>query len=204
MDEYESPQNQFTISDVATLKVIADPLRLQILRTLKHPRTVKDIAAELDRPPTKLYYHVNQLEKHGLIQVAATNIVSGIIEKHYQAAARSYRVDDELLSDEEFTEDGLETLVMAILDDTKEEIRRSIKAGLIELSDKAPHKGQFIRSGFRLYPEQAVELGSALESLGEKYEAMSKENTDESRSEPYGFTIALYPIHRREESEKDS
>lgn len=204
MEEHQTPQGRFTISDLETLKIIADPLRLQILRTLKYPKTVKEIAAELDRSPTKLYYHVNQLEKHGLIEVAATNVVSGIIEKHYQAAARHYRVDHELLSDDEFAGEGLEALVMAILDDTKEEIRKSIKAGLIELSEKKPKKGRFLRSGFFLYPEQVEELGVALESLTEEYEVISKDNMDKPGSEAYGITIAFYPVRTHDDNQEGS
>jgi DNA-binding transcriptional ArsR family regulator len=193
-------QELFTITDLETLKVIADPLRLQILKTL-HPKTVKDIAIEIDKHPTKLYYHVNQLEKHGFIQVVATNIVSGIIEKQYQATARNYRVDDELLSDQKFREEGLESLVMAILDDTKGEIRKSIQAGLIELSDKSHKKGRFIGMNLDLYQEQATELGAQLESLSKQYEALSKTNEDEPGAQPYGFTLALYPIYKHESSE---
>lgn len=60
--------------------------------------TVKQIAAKLNIPPTKLYYHFKQLEEHGLIRVVDTRLVSGIVEKLYQARAYSYRVDKGLLS----------------------------------------------------------------------------------------------------------
>lgn len=201
MEVHNQLQEQFTISDLETLKVIADPLRLQILRTLKQPRTVKDIAAKLHRSPTQLYYHVNQLEKHGLIQVAATHVVSGIIEKHFQAAARNYRVDQELLSDKEFVGEGLEALVMTILEDTKDEIRKSIQAGRIELADNAAETAQIIRSNLYLRKEQMIELGTALENLSEEYEAKSHANRDEPDSEACGFTVVFYPVAMDEEDE---
>ena len=74
-------EEEFIIDNVDALKMIADPLRLQIMRSLEKPRTVKDLAAQLDIPATKLYYHVNQLETHKIIRVVDTRIVSGIIEK---------------------------------------------------------------------------------------------------------------------------
>ena len=75
------------ITDLESLKVLADPLRLSILEYLMKPSTVKRIAEKLGKPPTKLYYHFNLLEQHGLIQLVDTRVVSGIIEKHYQATA---------------------------------------------------------------------------------------------------------------------
>jgi DNA-binding transcriptional ArsR family regulator len=81
-----------SISTVAELKALADPLRLAILEALIRdaPRelrvlSVKELAAELGEPKTKLYRHVKQLEAAGLIRVAATRLVSGIVEQRYQA-----------------------------------------------------------------------------------------------------------------------
>jgi hypothetical protein len=47
--------------------------------------SVKELAAELGQPQTKLYRHVRQLEAVGLIKVASTRMVSGILEQRYQA-----------------------------------------------------------------------------------------------------------------------
>src|SRR3712207_1417060 len=88
------PKDIYFISDLETLKVVSDPLRLRILECFRGvPATVKDVAAALDMPPTRLYYHVNQLEERGLIHVVETRVVSGIIEKHYQTTAYRLTVD---------------------------------------------------------------------------------------------------------------
>jgi DNA-binding transcriptional ArsR family regulator len=80
------------VTDVETLRVLADPLRLAILTALMdrggtRPRvmSVKELAEELGEPQTKLYRHVRQLEAAGLIEVAASRLVSGILEQRYQA-----------------------------------------------------------------------------------------------------------------------
>jgi DNA-binding transcriptional ArsR family regulator len=81
-----------SISTAAELKALADPLRLAILAALIRdaPRelrvlSVKELAAELGEPKTKLYRHIKQLEAAGLIRVASTRLVSGIVEQRYQA-----------------------------------------------------------------------------------------------------------------------
>src|SRR5438094_555513 len=90
----------FVARDVETLKVLADPLRMLVLmEASEKERTVKELAAILDVPQTRLYYHVRMLEKHGLLRVAGRRMVSGIEERRYAATARSWTVADELISD---------------------------------------------------------------------------------------------------------
>ena len=79
-----------TITDLETLKVISDPLRLNIIQVIKDINisgalcSVKQVSERLDIPPAKLYYHVKLLEKHGFLEVTETRIVSGIVEKLYR------------------------------------------------------------------------------------------------------------------------
>ena len=90
------------ITDPGAIKALADPLRLRIMRLMqqgarKQARvfTVKQIAAELDEPPTKLYRHIKLLLKNELIQVAEVRLVGGIVEQHYRVAQAGFSVDPE-------------------------------------------------------------------------------------------------------------
>jgi DNA-binding transcriptional ArsR family regulator len=81
------------IDDVESLRAMADPTRLAILNALMQPQqgelpvlSAKDLAARLGESQTKLYRHIRQLETAGLIRVAATRMVSGILEQRYQAS----------------------------------------------------------------------------------------------------------------------
>jgi DNA-binding transcriptional ArsR family regulator len=92
----EQPETRF-IEDVATLRALAEPTRLAILTALTAPpwprvMSVKELAAELSTTPTRLYRHVRQLEEVGLIKVAETRMVSGILEQRYQASERDVRL----------------------------------------------------------------------------------------------------------------
>src|SRR5690242_8783078 len=80
------------VSHVDVLKAMADPLRLNMLHALTRRRgtelpakTVKELAAELGEPQTKLYRHIKHLESAGLIHSVASRVVSGIVEHRYQA-----------------------------------------------------------------------------------------------------------------------
>ena len=62
------------------------------------PGRSRELARTLGEPPTKLYYHVNMLEEHGLLIVTGSQLVSGILEKRYQLVAASIGVDRALLT----------------------------------------------------------------------------------------------------------
>ena len=194
MVEDPIPEYQMTISDPETLRVIADSLRLQILKQLKQPNTVKEVGEALDISPTKLYYHFSQLEKHGIIRVVDTRIVSGIVEKHYQVSARRYKVDDKLLSTPEEAAEHIDELLVAIFDDTKTEIRRSVELGLMALGEEAPcEEGIILQALMHPSKEQLADFCSRLQPLMEECEAWSESAPDVSR-QPYGLIMAFYPI----------
>jgi DNA-binding transcriptional ArsR family regulator len=90
-----------SIPDVAqVLKALAAPSRLRILYALAptgRVMSVKELAEELGEPQTRLYRHVKVLESAGLIEVAATRIVSGIVEQRYRSAHGDVRLGPGLL-----------------------------------------------------------------------------------------------------------
>jgi DNA-binding transcriptional ArsR family regulator len=191
---------EFIINDLDALKVVADPLRLQIIELIfDHAHTVKQIAKKLKLPPSKLYYHINLLEKHGLITIASTRIVSGIVEKSYQASAANIRVRKGLLSpgrapSEE--ENGVGMLVTAILDDARQDILENAAAGLVDLSgEEHPHSLRISRSTTRFTEEEALEFQQRLQDIVEEFRARREEtvNIDE---QGYAFVFAFYPTAR--------
>jgi len=88
-----------SVASVGMLRAMADPTRLAILSALmdRHDdlpvMSVKELAARLGEPQTKLYRHMRQLEAAGLIRVASTRLVSGIVEQRYQASQRDLTFD---------------------------------------------------------------------------------------------------------------
>ena len=61
------------LTDLDQIKVLADPLRIQIMELFcEQERTTKQVAGILGQPPTRLYHHVAALERVGLIRLART------------------------------------------------------------------------------------------------------------------------------------
>lgn len=206
------PAPEFVISDLETLKVLADPLRLSIIENLENPSTVKDVAEKIQRPPTKLYYHFNLLEKHGLIQTVETRIVSGIVEKHYQASARRYRVSWGLLSptDKAFSE-RIEVMLGGIFGTAREDMRESIEAGVVKIDSESPSSQRVVLRSARssLTTEQATEFYGKLRSLLDEYGFIDRYADVESPDKQlYRLTLLLHPSsrdgrHMKKNSPKD-
>jgi len=73
-------------------KVILNPLRSRIIMLLhEKAMTPKELSDELGKNPGTVYYHVQQLVKHDIIEVETTRTVKGIVEKLYRSKAVYFR-----------------------------------------------------------------------------------------------------------------
>jgi DNA-binding transcriptional ArsR family regulator len=71
------------------LRALAHPLRLRLLEQFAHgARTTMQVAADMGEPPTRLYHHVNALERAGILRLKRTRQVRGTTEKYFELAKR--------------------------------------------------------------------------------------------------------------------
>ena len=130
MEENQARDPVFIVDDLETLRILTDPLRMQILEILDpEPQTVNQVAEKIGLTSSRLYYHFNLLEEHGLIRVVETRAVNNMIEKLYWVVAEDIEIDKALL---EFSphkvQEGLFSLIASSLDSTRSEMLRSIQA----------------------------------------------------------------------------
>jgi DNA-binding transcriptional ArsR family regulator len=159
-----------TVDDVDMLKAMADPTRLAILAALMKPglpvMSVKELAAKLGEPQTKLYRHVKQLEAAGLIRVAGTRLVSGILEQRYQACQRDLTLARGFLYEHA---DESELVMEAVLERYFEGFRAAFRAdqrpGNEIPADEPYRKPVLFYSDAKLSPAQAAELVSKLKEI---------------------------------------
>ncbi|HET9896644.1 MAG TPA: helix-turn-helix domain-containing protein [Streptosporangiaceae bacterium] len=135
-DTGHGPETVRTVSDIETLKAIADPLRLAILTALMRSpggglpvMTVKELAAQLGEPQTKLYRHVRHLESVGLIKAVASRVVSGILEQRYQACQGDLMLGPGLTNTQKSSAEG-EAAVAAALEMYRRQFFAARRAGL--------------------------------------------------------------------------
>jgi len=104
------------------MKALADPTRLRILqRLMARDKTgelpvmsVKELAAELAEPQTKLYRHVRQLEAVNLISAVSSRVVSGIVEQRYQACQGDLSLGPGLTDEQKKTAEAEATVAAAL------------------------------------------------------------------------------------------
>jgi len=208
------PDAERLISDVETLKAISDPLRLRILETMVARKdalwSVKELAAQLEVPQTRLYHHVDLLLERDLIRVASQRIVSGIIESRYRVAALSFRLDSALLSGETATaQEANRELLHGVFDSTREEFGRVLHDYLADhpgadLSgtgdrDPDPERPIVTRGLAMLPPAKAGEFKERLIALMQEYDGAA----GEPGAVPFGFLIALYRVPSPKETSDD-
>jgi DNA-binding transcriptional ArsR family regulator len=190
----------FIIKDLETLRVIADPLRAQILELLVHrPQTVKYVAEKLGLAPGKLYYHFSLLEKHGLIEVIETRMVSNMVEKLYRSVAAKMDVDPALLQFATSSgKDNIHTLLTSILDATREDLIRSMDARAAALergADPEPREIVINRLTARLTKDQYQEFKSQVFELLHKFDQSNLDSPEAENLPTYSLMVALYPSY---------
>ena len=191
-------EDVLVITRMETVKLVASPLRLRLLDLLAgEPRTVKELAATLAVGPTKLYYHLNLLVEHGLVRVASTRVVSGIIEKRYQAVAARLTVDRSLFAPAlAGGGEGLESFLTVVLDGAKSQIGRAIAAGLIDAAETNPARRGLVlgRRWLRLTPDQAQALHARLSAVLTDFSA--RQPAASADPHLYEVLLGLYPTVR--------
>jgi len=109
-----------SIGDLEALRVVADSGRHRILAELiASACTAAELAARLSIPRTRVYYHLELLERHGFIALAGYRD-AGTAERVYRATAASFRVDRRLLG---AAEGSLNDARAQLLDAAAEDVR---------------------------------------------------------------------------------
>lgn len=144
------------VSNVDMLKALADPLRLRLLYALTRraggaalpTMSVKELAADLGEPQTKLYRHVKHLESAGLIRAVTSRLVSGIVEHRYQASRADMIIGDDL-TDQEKVSPEAEAMAAAALEMYRGQFfaaRRASQTGETA-ADAEPHRKPLLGIG---------------------------------------------------------
>ena len=196
------PAARYEITKLETVRVLADPLRLRLIEAmatqLDHAWSVKELARALREPPTKLYYHVNMLEEHGLLVVTGSQLVSGILEKRYQLVAASIGVDRAVLSaGDSGVDDAIHSVINTIFSTAEEDIRTAIRAGIASLHAGPEGERERIvlsKSLDRMTPERAQAFRERLLALLAEFDAQPGETPAPADSRAYGLVVAFYPM----------
>lgn len=187
--------NEMNITDLDAVRALTDPIKMKILEAFgPEPQTVKQIAASLKMVPNNLYYHINQLENLSLIKVASTRVVSGIIEKQYIAAARTYTFSRTLISQSNSNQDDVNEVmnsrILALAEMTADEVKESLQAGLFGpelLASLTTSKHRLNQTQVKLFADKFQELINSPE-----FEDLK--GSDGEPAHTYRIAFNLFPL----------
>ena len=195
-DEYK-PAAVMMVHDLETLKILADPLRNQILEVLAPEKlTINQMAEKLGLSPSKLYYHINLLEKYGLIREVDSIVKANIIEKVYWISAYECKMDDNLCNFS--TPEGQQSVMTAMvtpIDSTREDMLRSLEARATALDQGAeehPRQVVIYRELRAMSDETADKFAERIKEVLEDFELFEGEE-DSGDSHVRALTVAFYP-----------
>ena len=172
---------QASIGDVEALRVVADTQRHRILCALiAEPMTAAAVAEHLSIQRSRVYYHLDLLQRHGFIAVVDVRI-EPISERVYRAVAASFRVDRKLLGPQE---QSLNLARSELLEATADDVRKV-----------PPSDDELLvqRAFVRLNARRRKQLRAALVALMKEY---SKSDSDGTEVE---IAVALFAYPHRKE-----
>jgi hypothetical protein len=148
----------------------------------------------MDKSPKQLYYHVNLLEQQGIIRVVATRLISGIVERRYQAGAYLLTIDESLLGSEAPAETTMEAVLTSMFSQSSADILDGIRSGLIQRSEDAPAAHRLLSAWnlHRLTNQEAEHFYAKMCELIEELPALEREDQTEETA-TYRLLLALYP-----------
>ena len=174
VDGVGEPDEMLEMTDLASMYEVTHPIRGSVLRRLKRPHTVAEVAASMGVPVTRLYHHVNRLAEAGLIRVVATRQVAAVTERRYQVVARSFRLHRDVFGT--LDRSDLAKAMGSVFDLARIGFERLVEAGGLDDIGNDDDESTISLGEISLTHEQRVELVSRLNELFEEFGEMG---TDE-------------------------
>jgi len=166
--------DELRIEDSSVLAALYDPLRFRLFRLLETPLSVAELAAEVDRPANRLYYHVRRLMDCGLVKQVDARTSGRRTERIFGRAASRIRYSGDL---DVYTGGFLRG------------IADELDAGLQTVAGSAP--GSVSYHTVALTPSRAHELEGRLRDLIAEY--VEAESTARS-ARRFGVLGVLAPV----------
>ncbi|MEZ5998146.1 MAG: helix-turn-helix domain-containing protein [Hyphomonas sp.] len=148
------------------LEVLASTVRTDIVDHLvgRGPMSIKQLAASLGRQPSSIYYHIDMLQKVGLIVEAGTQVSNRRTEVLYQTPAPRIRMKKAIGNPDNHE------LIAKMVGVLNRQSQRDFEQGLAHpaMTSDGPHRNLgFFRLINRPSPESLEEINRCLDRIAE-------------------------------------
>ena len=185
------------LTDLDQIKILADPLRVRILEELAlDERTTKQVAERLGEKPTKLYHHVEAMERVGLIRMTRTRQNRGTLEKYYLAVARRYEADPLLFSKSAgrgADDDPMGDMISQLIQRTGDELRQLVQSdAAIDIKEQ----GALTFCEIQGDDKEIARILRRIQRLIKDLLKLDDPDARTGKERRYRLTIAFYPLDR--------
>jgi DNA-binding transcriptional ArsR family regulator len=179
-------QETYKIKDLEQIRLLSDPLKLQLLRAFAEgEKTTKQVAADLGESITKLYRHVDALHDAGLLEIVQETPKRGTVERTFRAIAQRFEADRSL-----FADDADEAGINAIRDLLQAGVGEILNA--LAISEPDAEDTVVVRLRCKGSPERIAAMRQSLTEWIESVQCDVAEDTDDQQEA--GALIAFYPL----------
>lgn len=185
------PEDVLKLTELEQVRVLADPLRLRIVERLcEEEATTKQVAQALGEKPTKLYHHVEALERIGLIRQTRTRRNRGTLERYYRSVALRFEADGRLFqsADSPPKLEALKSVIDTIVTTTSRELNELAGLGIDDPAEAGVLSFVHIEAG----EKTIARLKRRLLKLCSDIQALQPD--DDPTQRKFRMTIAFYPI----------
>jgi DNA-binding transcriptional ArsR family regulator len=184
------------------LRALAHPLRLRLVEAFAQgPRTTMQVSADLGEPPTRLYHHVNALQRAGILKLVETRPVRGTTEKYFQLVQKQLGLADPRRLTAS-SRASLGTMTTAVFEEARRELLAALARPASLTTATAPTA---LRMVLRLSPTQVPVVRRRLMAALKEIRAESRRHKKGSaKSVQWALTLALAPTTLREKPKKKS
>lgn len=177
------PQTK-AIDTLEAFDALVAPRRLQLIEFYRNPGTAKEAAEQFDVPVTRLYYHINALLEHDLLQVVSEEKRGGMIERQFQITAQSFAPSQTFM--DQYGSQGLLEVVRLAFADAEAALRRAVESGIVSLEDRDRDRIVLGYSSMQLTEE-------GLREMVRKISEIISDTPDDPDGMRVGGLVAIFP-----------
>ena len=179
-------------SEARRLEALASPLRMEIIGALRTdgPRSIRELAAQLDKPADGLYHHVRTLLRAGIVVEREQRKVGRRMEAVYELTAE--RIAARLDPKSPQSKAGAIRAGAAAVRLASREYKTAIETDALTLVKGKPNI-RVSRHKVWLTPDGLVRL----HRLFGQIERLLLKESDQKRGQPHSLTIVLAPCIKR-------
>ena len=182
------PEREFLIKDLEGFRVIDNPMRQRILHIARNPKSVRELADALEVPVTRLYYHVNMLEKAGFLEAIDVRKSGAQLERIYQSRKGTVRPSPDFVKNIGDKKKAAHVLAGALFDITRVEVAAFLEREL----RSGEGSGYLARAVLQLPTPVAEDFSRRIEELVQEMRDAATAHDDKDAA-IYSFTYAFVP-----------